>query len=385
MRRTVKGWLKAGVMEGVEFSPTEEGAPQGGVLSPLLANVALYGMEEAVHQTLKRNEGKPSLIRYADDFVVLHPTREGVEKARQVIERWLQGIGLELKPSKTRLVHTLEGMAGFDFLGFNVRQYRVGKTRSAHSTTRKPLGVKTLIKPSPEAIKRHVAELGKIVRVCRGASQEELIDKLNPVIIGWIHYHRTVVASQAFGRCDTLLFSMLRRWAFRRHPTKPRGWVVHKYWAMNQGEGWKFKARDETVLKYHRDTPIRRHTKVQGTASPYNGNLIYWAQRLRDHPLTNTRTAYLLRLQKGQCARCGLYFHDGEVVESDHIIPKSLGGDDRVMNLQLLHRHSHDQKTAQDGSYQARTGQGVFIKDHLIEEPCDRKRSSTVLERGREW
>ena len=379
MRRTVKGWLKAGVMEGVEFAPTEEGAPQGGVLSPLLANVALYGMEEAVHQAFKVKDGKPGLIRYADDFIVLHPTREGAEKARRVIEHWLQGIGLELKPSKTRLVHTLEGAAGFDFLGFNVRQYRAGKTRSAHGTTGKPLGFKTLIKPSREAIKAHVVALGKIIREQRTAPQAGLIANLNPVILGWTNYHRMVVAKEAFQRCDALLYHMLRRWAHRRHPNKGARWVTRKYWAVDQGEGWKFTAQDGARLKAHSATPVRRHTKVQGAASPYDGNLVYWAQRLRDHPLTNTRNGYLLRLQKGQCARCGLYFRDGDVAETDHIIPKSLGGDDRLMNLQLLHRHCHDQKTAQDGSNQVRASRGVTDKDHLTEEPDDEKSSRPVL------
>lgn len=385
MRRTVNGWLKAGVMEGGEFSPTDEGAPQGGVLSPMLANVALYGMEEAVHRAFKVKEGKPSLIRYADDFVVLHPTREGVEKAKQVIEHWLQGIGLELKPSKTRLVHTLEaleGPAGFDFLGFNVRQYRAGKTRSAHSTTGKPLGFKTLIKPSREAINRHVAALGKITREQRTAPQAGLIAALNPIILGWANYHRAVVAKATFQRCDALLYHMLRRWARRRHPNKGSRWVMRKYWAVDQGKGWKFIAQDGARLKAHSATPIKRHIKVQGTASPYDGHLLYWAQRLRDHPLTNTPTGYLLRLQKGRCARCGLYFRDGDVVETDHIIPKSLGGDDRLMNLQLLHRHCHDQKTAQDGSNQAATGRGITDKDHLTEEPCVAKVTRTVLKGG---
>jgi RNA-directed DNA polymerase len=283
----------------------------------LLANVALYGMEEAVHQAFKVREGKPSLIRYADDFVVLHPTREGVEKARQVIEHWLQGIGLELKPSKTRLVHTLEGEAGFDFLGFNVRQYRVGKTHSAHNGAGKPLGFKTLIKPSREAIKAHVAALGKIIREQRTAPQAGLIAHLNPVILGWTNYHRAVVAREAFQRCDALLYHMLRHWAHRRHPNKGSRWVTRKYWAVNQGEGWKFIAQEGARLKAHSATPIKRHTKVQGAASPYDGNLVYWAQRLRDHPLTNTPTGFLLRLQKGRCARCGLYFRDGDLLEAD--------------------------------------------------------------------
>lgn len=382
MRRTIKGWLKAGVMEGVEFSPTEEGAPQGGVLSPLLANVALHGIEEAVQQAFTIREGKPCLIRYADDFVVLHPTREGAERAREVIERWLQGIGLELKPSKTRITHTLEGDAGFDFLGFHVRQHRVGKTHSARNPRGALLGFKTIITPSKPAIKEHVMALGQIVREHQAAPQEALIGRLNPVIQGWANYHRAVVAKATFTRCDLHVYSMLRRWARRRHPKKRAKWVVRKYWTTHQDEHWMFKAQDGSMLKQHAKTPIKRHEKVQGMASPYDGNLLYWAKRLKKHPLTDTRTGYLLQLQKGCCAFCGLYFKQGDLLETDHIIPRRLGGDDRLMNLQLLHRHCHDQKTAQDGSNQARMSQGISDNDCLIEEPCAVKVASTVLKGG---
>ena len=249
MRRTIKGWLKAGVMEAGVFQPTDKGTPQGGVASPLLANIALHGMETAVQQAFTTKEGKPALVRYADDFVILHPTKAGVEKARQMIERWLQDIGLELKPSKTRLTHTLEGQAGFDFLGFHVRQYRMGQTRSARNATGKPVGFKTLIKPSHEAIKQHLAELGKIIREQRTAPQEGLIANLNPVITGWANYHRTVVAKETFQKCDHLLYSMLRRWAYRRHPNKHARWVVHKYWGLGQGKGGIFQAQDGSVRK----------------------------------------------------------------------------------------------------------------------------------------
>jgi RNA-directed DNA polymerase len=274
MRRQIQGWLKAGVIEADVFSPVEEGTPQGGVASPLLANIALHGMETLVHQAFTNREGKPTLVRYADDFVVFHPTKAGVEKAQAVIEAWLKDIGLELKPSKTRITHTLEGKAGFDFLGFTIRQYPVGKARSGRTRTGTPLGFKTLIKPSTEAVKRHVAGLGKIVRAQRDAPQEGLIGQLNPVIQGWAKYNRTVVSKVIFTRCDHRLYSMLRRWARRRHPNKRAKWVTHKYWAVDQGEGWTFKTQDGAVLKTHAAIPIRRHKKVKGAASPYDGNLI---------------------------------------------------------------------------------------------------------------
>jgi RNA-directed DNA polymerase len=274
MRRTIGGWLKAGIMEGVEFSPTEEGAPQGGVLSPLLANVALYGMEAALQQAFTSKEGKPSLIRYADDFVVLHPSRAGVEKARQMIELWLTGIGLELKPSKTRITHTLEGEAGFDFLGFNVRQHHVGRTHTGNNSHGHPLGFKTLIKPSNEAIKRHTRKLGQIVRDHRAAPQEALIAHLNPVIHGWANYYRTVVSKDTFTKCDASLYAQLQGWARRRHPNKKARWVANRYWTVDQGEGWRFKAQGGSILKEHAAMVIKRHVKVRGNASPFDGNLI---------------------------------------------------------------------------------------------------------------
>src|SRR5215831_12542201 len=154
MRQAIRAWLKAGILEGQEFSPSEEGTPQGGVISPLLANIALHGMEAALQQAYTVREGKPALIRYADDFVVLHPSMKGVEKARNLVEEWLKGIGLELSPQKTKITHTFtrhEGHVGFDFLGQTVRQYPVGKTHSGKSSKGQLLGFKTLITPSKEA------------------------------------------------------------------------------------------------------------------------------------------------------------------------------------------------------------------------------------------
>src|SRR5260370_24145596 len=174
-------------MEALELSPTETGTPQGGVVSPLLANIALYGMEEALisayigeSKTPSAQRGAPQLIRYADDFVVLHEKAEEVSKAQQLIATWLQGIGLELKPSKTRLSHTLEnyqGNVGFDFLGFTIRQYPVGNTHTARYKGR-PLGFKTLIMPSKEGVQRHLQQLRTRVRRSKSLPQEEIIAQL---------------------------------------------------------------------------------------------------------------------------------------------------------------------------------------------------------------
>src|SRR5260221_7795641 len=274
MRRLVKGWLKAGVMDGVNFSPTQAGTPQGGVVSPLLMNIALHGMEEALvnaymdgKKTLSARQGAPKLIRYADDFVVLHAKAEEVLKAQQLIAKWLQGIGLELKPSKTRLSHTLkeyQGNIGFNFLGFTIRQYPVGRTHTGTSRG-KPLGFKTLIKPSKEGAQRHVQALRRILRRSQSLSQEELIDQLNPVIYGWSLYYRTVVSKKQFTGCDYLLTRMLWQKMTRNHPKKIATWAKNNTCATSKGIPAPFATPEETTrqtLRWHAATPIQRHSKV---------------------------------------------------------------------------------------------------------------------------
>src|SRR5712692_10299280 len=249
MRRLVKGWLKAGVMEALELSPTKAGTPQGGVVSPLLANIALYGMEEALLKAYigeskapSAGRGAPQLIRYADDFVVLHAQEVEVIKAQQIIAAWLTGIGLELKPSKTRLSHTLkeyQGNVGFDFLGYTIRQFPVGKTHTG-TNNGKALGFKTIITPSKEGVQRHLQELRQILQKSQAMPQEELIDQLNPVIHGWALYYRTVVSKKQFATCDHHLVRMLWRKMTRKHPKKGAKWVKEKYWRTVEGNTWTF-------------------------------------------------------------------------------------------------------------------------------------------------
>jgi RNA-directed DNA polymerase len=384
MRRAVKSWLKAGVMENLELSPTTEGTPQGGVISPLLANVALHGMEQAVDSAFRSSEGKPRVVRYADDFVIFHLRRKGVVKAQQVVTAWLEQVGLHLKPSKTHITQTLtssQERGGFDFLGFTIRQHRVGKThcRWQHG---KPLGFKTIITPSSASIQKHRKDLSHIIRANRAAPQPLLIDTLNPVIHGWANYFRTVVAKRAFATCDHWLYQMLRRWARFRHPNKPAKWVKERYWPSRQDQAWLFTAPDGSELRRHVAIPIQRHEKVRDRASPYNGNLVYWVKRLRTHPLLNSEKAKLLKLQRGQCPICGLTFRDEDLLETDHLIPRRLGGKDTLLNKMVYHKHCHDWKTARDGSNQARKGQGTYDTSHLTEEPDARKRARPVLEAG---
>jgi RNA-directed DNA polymerase len=361
LRRVIKEWLKAGVIENGAWFPTEEGTPQGGVCSPLLANIALHGLEQAITTTfpsLVRGERwKPTVIRYADDLVILHSNKAVIEQVRQLVSTWLASMGLALKPSKTSITHTLtpcENHVGFDFLGFHIQQYPVGKTHSGKGSDGRQLGFKTIITPSKTAMKRHQEALKQRIRIHAALPQKVLIKHLNAHIRGWSNYYSAVCAKRCFARMDSYLFQQLWQWSKQRHPNKSAKWRARTYWHPEQGR-WQF-ATQECSLRLHRMTVIKRHVKVQGTRSPFDGNWVYWTKRQGNHPGTPPKMAYLIKRQQGKCAQCGLYVKDGDQLEIDHRIPKTLGGTDLYVNLQLLHRHCHDQKTALDGSGAAKRG-----------------------------
>ncbi|CBN56337.1 MULTISPECIES: group II intron reverse transcriptase/maturase [Kamptonema] len=357
LSRQLKVWLKAGYCVDKKFFPTNDGTPQGGVISPLLANIALHGMEERVMQyaeilkgSKRNNRHALSLIRYADDFVIIHEDVNVVKNCQEIIANWLCDMGLELKPSKTRLTHTLneiEGNVGFEFLGFHVQQHKVGNYRSAKNSQGKLLGFTTLITPSKAKVKTHLAKIGEVIDTHKTAPQAALISKLNPIIRGWSNYYSTVVSKDTFSKVDHLIWQKLRAWARKRG----KGDInKDKYWRTVGDRNWCFSTEDEIELHTHTETPIVRHTKVKGEASPFDGNWIYWSKRRGEYPETPNRVATLIKKQKGVCPHCGLYFTSTDIVEVDHIKPTSSGGKDTYDNLQLLHRHCHDTKTAQDGS-----------------------------------
>jgi RNA-directed DNA polymerase len=345
LRHAIKGWLRAGVMEGIDLTPTEKGTPQGGVISPLLANIALHGLGNAVVKGYKRNEEQPFLIRYADDFIVLHSDKDKIDQATAIITERLADMGLILSPSKTRVTHTLmpyQKNVGFDFLGFTVRQFPVGKTHTGKEPHGQPLGFKTIIKPSKEGIKRHLAETKRRIRHLRSRPQWQVIKELNPVIRGWSNYYKTVVSSRVFNGCDNVLYYQLRRWSRTRHLNKGNQWINGKYWRTEGNRHWVFATPEGAKLRTHSETHIRRHVKVKGEASPYDGHLLYWSQRLKTHPLLTGTLAKALQRQKGRCGWCGLLFTDEDVIEIDH---RDRNRDNNTpTNLFALHRHCHDER-----------------------------------------
>jgi RNA-directed DNA polymerase len=192
-------------------------------------------------------------------------------------------------------------------------------------------------------------ELRKILQQSQSLPQEELIGQLNPVIHGWTLYYRTVVSKKQFSACDHHLFRMLWQKMTHRHPKKGVRWVKGKYWRTIEGNTWTYatpEGPEQRVLRWHDAIPIRRHVKVKGKASPYDGNLLYWVKRIKDHPLTRTTLGKLLQKQQGKCRWCELLFRDGDQIEVDHITPKSEGGGEELSNKFALHRHCHDQRHA---------------------------------------
>ncbi len=333
MRRIIKGWLKAGCLEEERLFPTEEGTPQGGAVSPLLANIALHGIEEA--HTVKRKNGtatlvQQKLIRYADDFLIIFgrgETPKNIDEIIGEVNTTLAPIGLRLKESKTRLVKSSEG---FDFVGFNVKKH---PCQGAW---------KTLVKPSKEAQLRHYARLKQIVKKHGQAPQSKLIAELNPIIRGWSNYYKTANAKKALSLTDHKLFQSLWGWATSRCKHTAKGKIKTKYW-----NNWRF-TDGKYLLNRHSDTKIERHIKVNGRKSPFDGDHVYWTLRLSKYSGLPTRIQKILKTQNGKCNGCQRPFLVGDRMEIDHIIPKSLGGLDLYINLQLLHQHCHDSKTAKD-------------------------------------
>jgi RNA-directed DNA polymerase len=298
-RGMIRQWLKAGVVEQGRLHRTEDGVPQGGVVSPLLLNVALHGMETAAgvryHPTGtsagRTRPDSPVLIRYADDLVALCHTRQEALEVKARLAAWLAPRGLSFNEDKTRVVALANG---FDFLGFNVRRYRG----------------KLLIKPSKQAVRRIRERLRTELRALVGHTARAVIRRLNPMIRGWANYYRTHVAGEIFGDLDAYLWRLTWKWAVRSHSNKPKSWVFARYFGrFNKArqDRWVFGDRHGgSYMHRFAWTTIVRHQLVKQGASPDDPTLAeYWAERRREPvlPITNTHLR-LLKAQDGCCPIC---------------------------------------------------------------------------------
>ncbi|MDJ0553856.1 MAG: group II intron reverse transcriptase/maturase [Microcoleaceae cyanobacterium MO_207.B10] len=355
IRQQIKTWLKAGLMDFSGFSeekgynPTTKGTPQGGIISPLLANIALHGLTERLDKyacqcgdwigkgKMGYRDMKSALgyIRYADDFLIIHPDRTILEGTKPIVEEFLNEIGLILHPEKTKIVSSRDGV---DFLGHNIRHYNTGKYRSISKRGEKT-GYTMLVKPSKKAEEKHYAAIRDTIRANKSSSQEELISKLNPKIRGWCNFYRYASARDTFHRVEHNMFLMLWKWAKGRHKNKGKRWIAKKYWHIDPK--WIFSTANHKLVSHTEIKCGNRRTRLKDGVSVYDGNIAYWSQITSSLEYIKESDRKLLKKQKGKCTYCGHDFLPNQRWEKDHIIPKAIGGKERISNYQLLHEYCH--------------------------------------------
>ena len=338
-RELLKQWLKAGYVEEEMLHPTDTGVPQGGVISPLLLNVALHGMEQALGTSYTPRgvtRGTYAVVRYADDFAVFCPTQEQASEARSLLATWLKARGLQLSDEKTHIRHLQEG---FNFLGFAIRHY------PAPNSSRR--GYKLLITPSTDSVNQLKRKLKGLWRKHVGTPTVALINEMNPVIRGWSTYFRTGVAKEMFSALDNFMYYRAQRYMKRRHPTKSGRWRTQKYRGRSVGhqDHWAFqdKGRNATLRKFAW-TKIVRHRLVRSTYSPDDPTLQdYWRQRRVKPHMTTRRGRPLTQRQQGRCPVCHHHLDNGEDLHVHHVVPKKHGGTDDLVNLKVVHHTCHRQ------------------------------------------
>jgi RNA-directed DNA polymerase len=378
MERQIYSWLKAGVLEGYANSPkayetitkNDMGTPQGGVISPLLANIALHGLEEHLKEFcatkidtrifntkergFKSRATACGVVRYADDFVIIHENKSVIELCITECTRWLKTVGLELSEEKSKL---RDARQGFKFLGFQIMLVRKGLAINH------PYKVK--ITPAKINYLRFLDKVRQTIKRAKAWTAYDLIRFLKPIIIGWANYYRKCECKHVFSKLSHIIFGMLRAWAFRRDTRNGRLVIKQKYFP--SGNTWTFQSRTykdnwtlygSTKKKGGKLTTVFlphlnwiqsiKHIKIIGNKSPYDGDHLYWTKRLAKYSNLPLSMVKLMKSQDFKCAYCNQLFSLDEQLEVDHIKPKSKGGSDHYNNLQLLHRICHLVKTRDD-------------------------------------
>ncbi len=345
----IRQWLKAGYVDNGVFHDTDAGTPQGSGVSPLLANIALHGMEAALgvsYDKTGRNQGNRAVVRYADDFVVICESRTDAETVVKILKVWLAIRGLQLSEEKTRIVHLTEG---FDFLGFTVKQYKVNNTRT---------GYKLLIKPSKDAVNRFKTKVRAEWLRLRSHPIAEVLEILVPIVRGWANYYHTAVSKHTFRALDFWMHEREYRYARFMHPRKPWKWLQPRYWgafAASKGNTWLFGDKQTGhFLPKMAWTRIERHVMVKGTASRDDPALSdYWAKRMRKVDLQNltilpAEKQALARRQNLVCPLCGERILNGEEVQTHHVRGRVAGEslDNKIVVHLYCHQKIHQQKGA---------------------------------------
>jgi len=314
------------------------------VISPLLLNIALHGMEAALgvrHDAQGTSIGTRAVVRYADDFVVFCETEEDALQVKdRILPTWLAERGLSLSAEKTRIVRLTEG---FDFLSFNVKHYPHPQTSRS--------GYKLCIKPSKKAVLGKVAELREAWLALRGHSLAAVLWKLNPIIRGWANYHRRVVSSRTFNKLDAWMYCRARRYAKHTHPKKSWEWIRQRYWGQwnkERNDQWVFgdKRSGRYLLKFSW-FKIERHELVRGTSSPDDPDLRdYWweRQKVNAKPLS-AEDLDMANDQGWVCRLCGMDLINDEELHRHHTIPRAMGGSNARSIRELVHLYCHQQET----------------------------------------
>jgi RNA-directed DNA polymerase len=331
----MKRILKSKVSEGDTLYPSEMGTVQGGVISPMLANVALTELDEMCRDWTTR-EGCTPLVKYADDFIIVCKSEAEAHWWKEKVSSKLrEKVGLELSAEKTKITHISQG---FDFLGFNIRKYHL------KSPYMKP---KLLIKPAKENVTGYLRGIRQTIKAMRQATTEDLIKTLNPRIQGWGMYYRHVVSKQVFAKIDHEIQQALWRWAKRRHPKKRNGWIRKRYFRTFRGNRWTFTGEEGTRLMRMASLPITRHIILRKGMKVYASDretVEYWRRREYKNAMNeiySTKVGKIYTRQKGVCPYCRQPVTDISATHMHHMLPVRYGGTEKLNNLWLLHLDCH--------------------------------------------
>ncbi|MGM0430366.1 MAG: group II intron reverse transcriptase/maturase [Pseudomonadota bacterium] len=339
-KNVLERWLKAGYMESSVLHETRAGTPQGGIISPTLANLALDGLEKrlASHfgekNTKRSYKHKVNYVRYADDFIITGISRELLEnEVRPIVDDFFRERGLTLSPHKTVVTHVTDG---FDFLGQNVRKYRG----------------KLLIKPAKDNLRNFLGEIKSVISSHKMVRADDLVRMLNPKIRGWANYHRHVVSKATFNYVDYRIWKMLWRWCRRRHANRHKRWVKEKYFPQFGQRKWVFSGPspmgERLRLGYASDVAIKRHTKIKAEANPYEKQWEFYLEQRRARNWQSSKTKlkrvfHLWKRQEGLCPMCHQEITFDTKWHVHHVIERFKGGPDTMDNLVLLHPNCHRQ------------------------------------------
>lgn len=338
----LRKWLKAGYMEKHSLYPTEAGTPQGGIISPTLANMVLDGLEPMLLKKYVKkhwNKQKVNIVRYADDFVITGTSKEILEnEVRPMIEDFLAQRGLTLSQEKTKITHIDDG---FDFLGVNIRKY----------------DGKLLIKPAKKNVSAFLEKLRAFIKGNKALQQDKLIKVLNPMIVGWANYHKYNVASKAFSRVRMEIWRCLWQWAKRRHPNKGKQWVRKKYFLTDGNRQWVFGVETGELLSNGKpklislreigDVKIRRHIKIKAEANPFDLQWETYFEERHARKMLGTlhgrkKLICLWLDQNRRCPVCEQLITSESGWHVHHIVRRVDGGKDGASNLVMLHPNCHN-------------------------------------------